>query len=63
MSNGYIPASGSQDPLWKAGALRISGSGDIRIDGSDKMDNFKSHVGISALEAADISIDTRISTE
>ena len=70
----YVPASGSQNPLFKAGALRVSGSGDIRLDGADKLQNFQDHVGITSIETrvsaeevaradGDTSLETRLSTE
>ena len=77
MSN-YVPAKGTQDPLWKGGGLEVSGSGVLRVSGSgtngeDIHQDFKDHLGITSVEtrlslaedeeAADmVSLDTRIST-
>jgi hypothetical protein len=46
----FVPASGSQDPLFRAGALRVSGSGVLRVDGADKLADFQDHLGITSVE-------------
>ena len=77
MSNGFVPAKGTQDPLWKGGGLEISGSGVLRVagtgaNGEDIHQDFQDHLGITSVEtrlslaedeeAADVlSLDTRIS--
>ena len=53
MSN-YVPAKGTQDPLWKGGGLEVSGSGVLRVSGTgtngeDIHQDFQDHLGITSV--------------